>query len=117
MRKKLTFLTVILAVAGLFIGQAVLAQDDDETAVPAPIGSPLHPTFPLLDQDGVNVLESGESVSTMNTCGGCHDTTFIAEHSFHADVGLSEFGEAGSVENGRICHASIHRGRWSNPGR
>ena len=58
-------------------------------------GSPLHPTFPLLDAGSQNVLESGQPVSTMQTCGSCHDTDFIAEHSFHADVGLSNYAEAG----------------------
>lgn len=51
--------------------------------------SPLHPSFPLLDKEGVNVLDSGEPVSTMQTCGACHDSEFIAAHSFHVDVGLS----------------------------
>jgi hypothetical protein len=60
--------------------------------------SDLHPTFPLLDADGVNVLESGGPVSTMQTCGTCHDTGFIAEHSAHADVG---FSLGGSVSGGR----------------
>ncbi len=36
--------------------------------------SPLHPTFALLDSDGVSVLESGKPLSTMKTCGSCHDT-------------------------------------------
>lgn len=57
-------------------------------------GSPLHPTFPLLDAEGQNVLESGQPVSTMKTCGSCHDTAFITEHSFHADVGLSDYTES-----------------------
>ena len=35
---------------------------------------------------------SGQAVSTMQTCGSCHDTTFIEQHSFHADLGLSDFG-------------------------
>ncbi len=57
--------------------------------------------FPLLDVNGVNVLESGEPVSTMNTCGECHDTTFIAEHSFHASVGLDSLTEAGNTASER----------------
>jgi thiosulfate reductase cytochrome b subunit len=47
----------------------------------------------------VNVLESGEPVSTMKTCGACHDTDFIAQHSYHADLGLSEFGEAAATDH------------------
>lgn len=53
--------------------------------------SPLHPTFPLLDENGDHVLDSGHPVSTMKTCGTCHDTEFIAEHSFHTDIGLNSY--------------------------
>lgn len=60
-------------------------------------GSPLHPTFALLDDNGENVLVSGRPVSTMKTCGSCHDTEFIAQHSYHTDVGLSAFNAAGGV--------------------
>jgi thiosulfate reductase cytochrome b subunit len=49
-------------------------------------GSPLHPTFPLLDASGENVLVSGEPVSTMTTCGACHNTEFINEHNAHREV-------------------------------
>ena len=59
--------------------------------------SPLHPTFALLDADGVQVQESGQPLSTMTTCGTCHDTDFIASHSFHTSVGLDEFMQPGSV--------------------
>ena len=57
----------------------------------APAGAPLHPTFPLLDADGENVLAGGRPLSTMRTCGTCHDTTYIESHSFHADLGLGDF--------------------------
>ena len=43
-------------------------------------GSTFHPTYPFLDKEGENVLESGNPVSTMVTCGACHDTEFIVEH-------------------------------------
>jgi len=49
-------------------------------------GSPFHPTFPFLDADGTNVLESGKPVSTVQTCGACHDTTFIVEHNAHEGI-------------------------------
>jgi thiosulfate reductase cytochrome b subunit/mono/diheme cytochrome c family protein len=62
-------------------------------AAPAPL-RPLHPDFALLDAQSVNVLKSGAAVSTMKTCGQCHDTAFIASHAFHADLGLSDFGKA-----------------------
>ena len=59
--------------------------------------SPLHPTFALLDQDGVNVLESNTPVSTIQTCGECHDTEFIQSHAFHSDLGLSDYRENGNL--------------------
>ncbi|MEZ4617833.1 MAG: multiheme c-type cytochrome [Caldilineaceae bacterium] len=55
--------------------------------------SPLHPTFVLLDEQGLPVLTTGAPVSTMRTCGFCHDTAFIEEHSFHADLGLADFSD------------------------
>jgi thiosulfate reductase cytochrome b subunit len=60
------------------------------SASPAPT-KPLHPDFALLDANGVNVLKSGSAVSTMKSCGQCHDTGFIASHAFHVDLGLSSF--------------------------
>lgn len=59
--------------------------------------SPLHPGFPFLDEDSVNVLESGKPVSTMNTCGECHDTAFIADHSYHVSVGLNDLSSPGTT--------------------
>lgn len=53
--------------------------------------SALHPNFILLDSNRVSVLESNNAVSTMNTCGQCHDTEFIASHAFHSDLGLSDY--------------------------
>lgn len=58
---------------------------------PAEQASPLHPDFALLDKDGENVLTSGDAVSTMQTCGQCHDTGFIQSHAFHSDLGLSDY--------------------------
>lgn len=54
----------------------------------------LHPNFALLDAEGVNVLRSGRAVSTMKSCGQCHDTAFIASHAFHADLGLKAWAPA-----------------------
>jgi len=69
------------------------------TSKPVSQASPIHPNFPLLDSEGVNVLESGAPVSTMQTCGACHDTEFIASHSFHADLGLSDYTTQGTDSN------------------
>lgn len=63
-------------------------------------GSPFHPAFALYDAEGVNVLESGNPVSTMQTCGTCHDVEFITEHSFHTDVGLSTITTPGEAASG-----------------
>jgi len=80
---------------GLMDGGLAQAQE------PTPGDSPLHPTFPLLDTDGVNVLVSGHSLSTMQTCGTCHDTGFIADHSFHTSVGLESYTAPGQQPNGQ----------------
>lgn len=55
--------------------------------------SPLHPGIVLLDGAGRPVVESGNPLSTMQTCGSCHDTEFIAGHSFHVSAGLEAIGQ------------------------
>ena len=87
--KLLTITGFLLLVLAIGIG-TVLASPE-----PAPVqkASILHPNFILLDADGVNVLESNNAISTMQTCGQCHDTTFIESHAFHADLGLSDYKE------------------------
>jgi thiosulfate reductase cytochrome b subunit len=103
------FLTLALAALTLGSGQAA-AQSAPETAAPL---SPLHPVFVLRDAAGVNVLESGQPVSTMQTCGACHDTAFIADHSFHADLGLAGFTAPGETANGRAWDTSSGLfGKW-----
>jgi Ni/Fe-hydrogenase b-type cytochrome subunit len=52
----------------------------------------LHPDFPLLDANGRPVLLSGRPMSTMQTCGECHDAVFIESSSDHADAGASLIG-------------------------
>jgi len=61
----------------------------------------MHPTFPLLDQDGQNVLHTGKAISTMTTCGNCHDTQYIASHNYHSMVGFSEMTAPGKSSSGR----------------
>lgn len=63
-------------------------------AAPTDGATPLHPDFALLDAAGANVLDSSAAVSTMRTCGRCHDTAFIESHAFHADLGLADFKSA-----------------------
>src|SRR5688572_25101454 len=93
-RNLVITLGLLLAIIA-FIGiRSVLAKP---ALVPLPAGqaSPLHPAFALLDQNAENVLTSGNPVSTMQTCGQCHDTVFIQSHAFHSDLGLSDYKENG----------------------
>ncbi len=87
----------------LVIGQVVWASND---FIPAQQVSPIHPTFMLLDKNGKNVVESNQPVSTMQTCGQCHDTNYIASHSFHSDLGLSDQFPAGQAEGARPWETS-----------
>src|SRR5512134_495666 len=69
-KRNLFILSGLLLAVLAFLGiRSALAKPE-----PAPVeqASPLHPTFALLDQDSKNVLESGNPVSTMQTCGECH---------------------------------------------
>lgn len=54
-----------------------------------------HPEFTLRDAEGSSVLDSGQPLSTMKTCGHCHETDFIESHSDHADAGASHLYENG----------------------
>lgn len=85
--KLLTIIGLLLLVLAVGFG-TVLASPEP---VPEQQASALHPNFALLDADDVNVLESGKAISTMQTCGQCHDTEFIASHAFHSDLGLSDY--------------------------
>ena len=88
------FLSILLS-GTILIGQRVAsARENNAEKTQA---SPLHPGFPFLDEDGVNVLVSGKPVSTMNTCGECHDTAFIADHSYHVSVGLNDLSSPGTT--------------------
>lgn len=86
-RNILIIAGILLVSLALGIG-TVLAQPEP---VPTQAASPLHPDFALLDSNGDNVLMSGNAVSTMQTCGQCHDTGFIQSHAFHSDLGLSDY--------------------------
>lgn len=101
---------ILLSLALLLAFETVLAGSP---AAPAQQTSPLHPTYALLDAAGVSVLESGQPVSTMQTCGACHDTQFIAEHSFHASAGLEDFSAPGKTEMAYPWDSSPGAfGRW-----
>ena len=58
-----------------------------------------HPLFPLLDRDGQLVTTNNTPLSTMTTCGACHDSDFIASYSDHANAGSGQTGSfAGAHE-------------------
>ena len=95
----------LIALGLVIVIQTASARRADAPALAA---SPLHPDFALLDANGDNVLESGAPISTMQTCGQCHDTEYIVSHSFHADLGLSDYGPTSEINasNGTF-------GRWN----
>lgn len=108
---------ILAAVIILVVGLGFLFYRGEVFAssplIPERETSSLHPTFSFLDQNGENVIQTGEPVSTLNTCGACHDTEFISTHSFHADVGLSEYSPTGEVPGGRSWDTSPGLfGRW-----
>ena len=74
---------------------------------------PMHPRIKLLDKDGRSVLDSKGPVSTLRTCGNCHDTQFIAGHSYHSAAGADCRFEPGQAPNGRPWDISPGLfGRW-----
>jgi len=87
------FVAVLGALGLLLIALAwtASAQEENPSTPPKPVR--FHPVFRLLDAQGQSVLASGAPLSTMQTCGTCHDTAFIESHSFHSDVGLSTWGQ------------------------
>jgi len=94
--RNLLILFGLLLTISAFVGiRSALAKPE-----PAPLeqASPLHPTFALLDKNGENVLTSGKALSTMQTCGQCHDTEFIQSHAFHSDLGLSDYKRSSPVD-------------------
>lgn len=88
-RRFISIAAYVLSLVGalsLFTGVLLL---NAQGRVDAQIFTRIHPTFPLLDAEGKNVLETGAPVSTSLTCGTCHDTAFIANNSSHAAVSFS----------------------------
>ncbi|HOU42346.1 MAG TPA: hypothetical protein PK829_13855 [Promineifilum sp.] len=101
MRNRRLPLLIALALIGATLIWAGVARAQDTAAPPpTPAAAPIHPVFPLLDDAGDNVLDSGRAISTMTTCGGCHDTAFIAANFYHADAGRATFGERGAAAGG-----------------
>ncbi|MEZ4666379.1 MAG: cytochrome b/b6 domain-containing protein [Anaerolineae bacterium] len=84
---------IVLVIVGLSAGIS-MAQEPTTLPTADPVTSPLHPVFPLLDKDGAPVVQSGQPVSTLKTCGDCHDTDFITQNTTHD--GMSTFNGSSS---------------------
>jgi hypothetical protein len=92
----------------LFSGHPLLALRASNQVPPS-----MHPAVKLLDAQGESVLRSGRAVSTMRTCGNCHDTEFIAAHCYHASVGSDGLVAPGQAASGRPWDiGSGLFGRW-----
>lgn len=110
---KLSFILLVVLLILSIIGFVVRRALAEASAQPLAQTSPLHPTFKLLDHEGKPVQESGGPLSTMQTCGQCHDTQFIASHSFHTDLGFSETYAPGTAPSGRPWDTSAGLyGKW-----
>lgn len=103
-----------LAVLSIFICYLPAYSDSTQPSSPS-YGKSFHPPIKLLDAEGQSVLETHRPVSAEKTCGVCHDARYIAEHCYHADLGLRAWFRPGQSE------AAIHAwdftsggiGQWS----
>lgn len=69
-----------------------------------------HPEFPLLDESGNLVVDTGLPLSPMQTCNACHDVGFIVNSSDHLAAGVFEEGELDCL----VCHSSVDVNReWA----
>lgn len=101
---RLLFACGLLALtAAVWVSYIAMAGNNASQPVQT---SPIHPAFALLDANGTNVLQSGAPVSTMKTCGACHETEFIASHSSHALAGSEQSALPGEVPGGQPWETS-----------
>ena len=88
---------LLVSLFALFSAGGLLAND-------------FHPEVPLLDASGELLVNSGGALSSMQTCGACHDTTFIEQSSDHAAAGVFEEDEIDCL----MCHSDAgDRREWS----
>jgi thiosulfate reductase cytochrome b subunit len=74
------------------------------------VANDFHPEFPLLDAAGEQLATSGNAMSAMQTCGACHDTSFIEKSSDHAAAGVFESEEIDCL----MCHSDVgDRPEWT----
>ncbi len=115
-RGHFTLTTLLITAALLAAGATFTVLNADASGASSlnTQASPLHPLFPLLDEDGQNVLDSGGAVSTMQTCGACHDAEFIQDHSYHSSQGIQDLTDPGDLPGSRAWDTSPGLfGRWS----
>jgi thiosulfate reductase cytochrome b subunit len=103
-RNLLITIRLLLSITAFLGIRSALAKPG---SAPVQQASSLHPTFALLDEAGRNVLETSTAISTMKTCGQCHDTDFIQSHAFHSDLGLSAY-----TQDGKLNPSNGMFGQW-----
>ncbi len=95
-----------------FIAWGLVLSALSAVAADSPVA--LHPAVVLVDSEGTPVLQSGRPVSTMQSCGKCHDTQYIAAHSYHVSLGRDERTPVGSAAERRAWDYSPGSfGRWN----
>jgi thiosulfate reductase cytochrome b subunit len=110
------FISLAIISVTLLGGLAWMINKVEAKSINRPItqASPIHPNFPVLDENGGNVLDTGEPVSTMQTCGSCHNTEFIEQNSYHADAGLTDINNSQGTVFGRTWDQSPGIfGKWN----
>jgi thiosulfate reductase cytochrome b subunit/cytochrome c553 len=106
-------ISLILITVAVLVNQNIASASAPESG--SEQTSPLHPPIPFLDENGESVLESGNPVSTINSCGSCHDTDFITKHSFHVSAGFNDISVPGSTVTERPWDISPgYFGSWNS---
>ncbi len=59
----------------------------------------IHPSIPLLDKNGENVIDTQKPYSSRLSCGGCHDMDKIG-HAYHYEMGRDESDEQFGLARG-----------------
>jgi thiosulfate reductase cytochrome b subunit len=95
MKRKHLLLMILSCLLVIAVGVSIVYGK--KTTASGSQATSFHPEFALLDEQGQNVLDSSLPVSTIKTCGQCHDTAYIVSHSFHADLGLRDFGKTQNI--------------------
>ncbi len=86
MRTRLARAGLLLALAVLAVLAAAAAPGAVEP--PAPPVNAMHPPIPLRDERGEPLGAGAVAFSTERSCGDCHDSAFIREHSAHDRRGV-----------------------------